>query len=49
MVKMKYWTLFLVLALALSSCGKKGPVRPIDSDLSNPVQKDKPANNCCSG
>ncbi len=37
----------LVLTLVLSGCGKKGPVRPVDSDLSTPVHT-QPTNDCSS-
>ena len=45
MVKKSIWVLVLIFVFALSSCGKKGPVRPKDSDLSHPVQT-QPTNDC---
>lgn len=49
MVKNKILLIILVLALAMSGCGKKGPVRPSDTDLSKPADTDKSTQNCCSG
>jgi len=49
MVKIKTLFFILILALTLSGCGKKGPVRPTDTDLSKPAHTDKSTQNCCSG
>ena len=45
MLKLKYLLLVLTLALTINGCGKKGPVRPVDTDLLNPVQT-QPTNDC---